>query len=68
MEWTQILEIQKASHHNDSYAYCRFSYAEIWELVKLIVGTKLRRSHVCLHSHARIKLWQLMTLLFLVML
>ena len=31
---------------------CRFSYAGNWELVKLIVGTKFRRSHVCLHSQA----------------
>ena len=32
--------------------YCCFSYAGNWELVKSIVGTKFRRSHVCLHSQA----------------
>ena len=32
--------------------YCRFTYAENWELVKSIVGTKFRRSHVRLHSQA----------------
>ena len=30
----------------------RFSYTGNWELVKSIVGTKLRRSYVCLHSQA----------------
>ena len=30
--------------------HCRFSYAGNCELVKLIVGTQFRRSHVCLHS------------------
>ena len=30
--------------------YYRFSYAGNWELVQSIVGTKFRRSHVCLHS------------------
>ena len=39
-----------------------------WELVKSIVGTKFRRSHVCLHSQAGNRLWQLMALLFFVML
>ena len=29
---------------------CPFSYAGNWELVKSIVGTKLKRGHVCLHS------------------
>ena len=30
------------------YSYnCRFSYGENWEVVKSIVGTKFRRSHVC---------------------
>ena len=32
------------------------SYLENWELVKSIVGTKFRRSHVCLHSQAEITL------------
>ena len=50
------------------YLYCRFSYAGNWELVKSIVGTKFRRSHVCLHSQAGNRLWQLMALLFFVML
>ena len=34
-----------------------FPYAENWELVKSIVGTKYRSSHVCLHSQAAIGLW-----------
>ena len=34
-------------------AMCRFPYAGNWELVKLIVGTKFRRSHICLYSQAR---------------
>ena len=34
----------------ESIQYCCFSYAGNWELVKSIVGTKFRRSHVCLHS------------------
>ena len=54
-------------HHNYSYVevivstatYCHFSYTGNWELVKSIVRTKFRRSHVCLHSHAEIRLWQL---------
>ena len=33
-------------------AYCRFSYAGNWKLVKSIVGTKFRRSHVCLRFQA----------------
>ena len=33
----------------DIYAYCRFSYDGNWELVKSILETKFRRSHVCLH-------------------
>ena len=37
----------------------RFSYTGNWELVKSIVGTKLRRSYVCLHSQAGNRLWQL---------
>ena len=48
--------------------YCRFSYAGNWELVKSIVGTKFRRSHVCLHSQVGNKLWQLMGVLFFVIL
>ena len=32
--------------------HCRFSYAGNWELVKSIVGTQFRKSHVCLHSQA----------------
>ena len=40
-----------------SLVYCRFSYAGNWELVKSIVGTKFRRSHVCLHSQAGNRLW-----------
>ena len=46
---------------NLTYAFLsrRFSYAGNWELVKSIVGTKFRRSHVCLRSQARIRLWQL---------
>ena len=34
------------------FKYCRFSYAGNWELVKSIVGTKFRRSHVSLHFQA----------------
>ena len=45
-----------------------FSYVENWKLVKSIVGTKFRWSHVCLHSQAGNRLWQLMALLFFVML
>ena len=37
-------------------------------LLKSIMGIKFRRSHVCLHSQTGIRLWQLMTLLFFVML
>ena len=33
-------------------AYCRFSYAGNWKLVKSIVGTKFWRSHVCLRFQA----------------
>ena len=44
------------------FLYCCFSYAGNWELVKLIVDTKLRRSHVCLHSQVGNRLWQLMDL------
>ena len=32
--------------------FCGNSYAGNWELVKLIVGTKFRRSHVSLRSQA----------------
>ena len=39
-----------------------------WELVKLIARTKFRRSHVCLYFPAGNMLWQLMALLFFVML
>ena len=31
----------------------------IWELVKSIAGTKSGRNHVCLHSQAENRLWQL---------
>ena len=31
----------------------RFSYAGNWELVKSVVGTKFRRSYVCLHSQVK---------------
>ena len=48
--------------------YCRFSYAGYWELVKSIVGTKFRRSHICLRSQAGNRLWQLMALFFFVVL
>ena len=44
--------------------YCCFWYAGNWELVKSIVGTKFRRSHICLHSHAGNRLWELMAPLF----
>ena len=47
-------------------AYCRFSYAGNRELAKSILGTKSRRSRVCLHPQARNRLWQLMVLLFFV--
>ena len=50
------------------HEYRRFSYAGNWELVKSIVGTKFRRRHVCLHSQAGIKLWQIIALLFFIML
>ena len=50
---------------NFVFLYCRFSWAGNWELVKPIVGTKFRWNHVCLHSQARNRLWQPMTLLFL---
>ena len=43
--------------------YCRSSYAGNYELVKSIVGTKFRRSHVCLHPQAGNRLGQLMVLL-----
>ena len=36
--------------------YFRFSYTGNWKLVKSIVVTKIRKSHVCLHSQARIRL------------
>ena len=39
--------------------YCHFSHSGNWELVKSIVGTKYRRSHVCLHSQVGNRLWQL---------
>ena len=42
---------------------CRFSYAGNWKLVKSIVETKFRRGHICLHSQAGNRLWQLMALL-----
>ena len=45
--------------------YCCFSYAGNWELVKSFAETKFRRSHVCLHCQAGIRLWQLIALLFL---
>ena len=35
---------------HDCTLNCPFSYAGNWELVKSIVGTKFRRSHVFLHS------------------
>ena len=50
------------------YHHCRFSYAGNWELVKSKVGTKFRRSHVFLHSQVGNGLWQLMALLFFIML
>ena len=34
-------------------------YAGNWELVKSTVGTKFRRSHVCLHSRTENRLYQL---------
>ena len=46
--------------------YCIFSYARNWELVKSIVVTKFRISHICLHSQAWNRLWQLMVLLFFI--
>ena len=39
--------------------YCRFSYAGNWVIVKSIVGTKYRRSHICLNSQAKNRLYQL---------
>ena len=50
-------ELQQLRNKNDppfrrTIINCRFSYAGNWELVKSIVGTKFRRSHVCLHSQA----------------
>ena len=39
--------------------YCCFSHSGNWELVKSIVGTKFRTSHVCLHPQVRNRLWQL---------
>ena len=39
--------------------FCRFHYARNWELLKSIMGTKFRRSHVCLYSQAGNRLWQL---------
>ena len=33
-----------------------FAHAGNWELLKSIVGTKFRRSRVCLHSQAGIRL------------
>ena len=48
--------------------YCRFSYVGNWGLVKSIVGTTFRSSYLCLHSQAGNRLWQLMDLLFFIML
>ena len=45
----------------------KFSYAGNWELVKLIVGTKFRRSHVFVYTLKRELDWQLMTWFFFVM-
>ena len=39
--------------------YCRFSFLGNWKLVKSIVRTKFRRNHVCLHSQAGNRLYQL---------
>ena len=36
--------------------YCRFLNAGNWELVKSFVGTKFRRSSVCLHPKVRNRL------------
>ena len=53
---------------NNIIEYCRVSHTGNWELVKPIVRTKFRRSHLCLYSQAGSRLWQLMALLFFVML
>ena len=57
-QWTQMKAKQLKQGLLNQYEslgfpklYCRFSCAENWELVKLIVETKFRRSHDCLHSH-----------------
>ena len=52
-------ELQKySSYEKLLLCYCRFSCAGNWELVKSIMGTKYRRSHVCLHSQAGNRLWR----------
>ena len=48
----QITLSKKKVLRKFSNEYCRFSHAGNWELVKLIVRTNFRRSHVCLHSQA----------------
>ena len=35
---------------------CPFSYAENWELFKLIEGTKFGKSHVFLHTQTEYRL------------
>ena len=62
--WLKYAESALFSKH----VHCCLSYTGNWELVKSTVGTKFRRSHVCLHSQARNRLWQLMALLFFVIL
>ena len=55
----------KKCYWNDNVS-CKISQKYI--KLKSIVGTKFRRSHVCLHSQAGKRLRQLMVLLFFVML
>ena len=46
-------------HHNVeniNKPNCRFSYAGNWGLVKSIVGTTFRKTHICLHSQVGIRL------------
>ena len=51
--WIYIyLLIYSSSSGSSNISNCHFSYTGNWELVKSIVGTKLRRSHFCLHSQA----------------
>ena len=58
----------KKNMHDRFYHNCRFSYAGNWELVKSIVGSNFRRSHMCLQSQAGNRLWQLMAVLVFVIL